>query len=237
MERPGSVAVTPILTPQAQALVERVGAEGELKRLLEIRIPELIAYQNARYARRYSDFVKKVLGAERVKTPGQTRLSEAVARYLFKLMAYKDEYEVARLYQKPEFAAAVAKQFGANAELTYRLHPPFMRYLGVEKKMNFGEWFDKGFELLTKMKALRGTPLDLFGYASVRRTERALIKEYRTLIEDTLKTLSPATYEQAVQLAELPDMIRGYEDVKMKNVARYREEVNKMKKERVRVRV
>ncbi len=237
IDRPTNVAVTPVLTPQANALVERVGAEGELKRLLDVRIPELIAYQNARYARRYSDFVKKVVGTERVKTPGNTRLSEAVARYLFKLMAYKDEYEVARLYRKPEFADAVAKQFGTDAELTYRLHPPFMRYMGIEKKIGLGEWFDKGFDLLTKMKALRGTPLDLFGYADVRRTERALIKEYRTLIEEALKTLSSDTYEEAVQLAELPDMIRGYEEIKMKNVERYREKVREMKKKGVRVRV
>ena len=223
------------LQPKARALVERVGAEGELRRLLEIRIPELMAYQSTRYARQYSDFVKKVLAAERVKMPGYTRLSEAVARYLFKLMAYKDEYEVARLYMKPEFAETVAKQFGPDAEIKYRLHPPLLRYMGVDKKISLGKWFDKGFNLLTKMKFLRGTPLDLFGYANVRRVERALIGEYRALIEEALINLSPDTYDRAVQLAELPDMIRGYEDIKMKNVERYRAQVRKLKKERVRV--
>ncbi|MGB0387367.1 MAG: indolepyruvate ferredoxin oxidoreductase family protein [Ardenticatenaceae bacterium] len=247
LERPGTLDVAnssgnasrlperSALQPKARALVDRVGADGELRRLLEIRVPELIAYQSVRYARKYVDFVKQVFTAEQSRVPGDTRLSQAVARHLFKLMAYKDEYEVARLYMKPEFTEAVTKQFGTDAKVEYRLHPPFLRYLGVEKKISLGKWFDKGFNLLTKMKALRGTPLDLFGYAEVRRVERKLISEYRTLIEETLLHLTPEGYQQAVQLAQLPDIIRGYEDIKLKNIERYRQEVRNLKKERRRV--
>jgi indolepyruvate ferredoxin oxidoreductase len=195
---------------------------------LEIRVPELIAYQNLAYAQDYAGFVKRVLAAElRLGTAG-TPLSEAVARYLFKLMAYKDEYEVARLYLQPAFQEAITAEFGTQAKVTYQLHPPLLRELGLKRKVGFGRWFDTVYHLLATLKGLRGTAMDIFGYAKVRRVERQLIGEYRALMEAVLPTLSPDTVTQAVQLAELPDMIRGYEEIKLANVARFREKVQEL---------
>jgi indolepyruvate ferredoxin oxidoreductase len=216
--RGGAQLIRPVLDESARRLLDSVGADGELQRLLEIRIPELIAYQNEAYAASYVDFVKKVRAAEQ----GDSRLSEAVARYLYKLMAYKDEYEVARLHLRREFQQALEDQFGANAAIQYQLHPPLLKALGLKHKIGLGRWFNAGYWLLTRLKGLRGGSLDIFGYAKIRRLERALIAEYKAMIIAELATLTPAGYDRVVQLAELPDMIRGYEDVKLRNVARYR---------------
>lgn len=229
LARAGAIDTKPELSPAALAIVDSVGAEGELRRLLEIRVPELIAYQDTAYARTYADFVKEVLTAELKLNSEAAPLSEAVARYLFKLMAYKDEYEVARLHLKPEFHQALAQQFGEGATIKYQLHPPLLRALGLNKKIGLGRWFDLGYWLLNKMRWLRGTPFDIFGYAKVRRVERALIEEYRTLITQELQGLSPETRERALKIARLPDMIRGYEEIKLNSVARFREEVDKIR--------
>jgi indolepyruvate ferredoxin oxidoreductase len=213
------------LTPAARALVERVGGDVELKRLLTIRVPELIDYQDEHYARDYVDFVARVRKAEQAAVPGETRLSEAVARYLFKLMAYKDEYEVARLHLKADLARSLAEEYPGGVKVQYNLHPPMLRALGLTRKLKFGSWFDGAFRALRGMKRLRGTALDPFGRAEVRRLERALPGEYRALIERALGGLSRDTYERAVKAARLPDTIRGYEDIKLRNVEKYREEV------------
>jgi indolepyruvate ferredoxin oxidoreductase len=220
--RVGAVERQPNLSRAARKLIDSVGAEGELRRLLEIRVPELIAYQSVGYAREYAAFVARVRAAEQAAAPGQTRLSEAVARYLFKLMAYKDEYEVARLHLTSGLDSALAEAFGPDAKIHYHLHPPFLRALGWKKKIKFGKWFDAGYQVLMRAKRLRGTRLDPFGRAEVRQVERALIGEYRELVQRALVGLAPDTYERAVQLAELPDMIRGYEDIKLRNVERFR---------------
>ena len=235
LHRRGEVAARPELTPDAEAMVERVGASGELRRLLEIRVPELIDYQSEAYAQQYTDFVRQVMAAEQQVMPGQTQLSEMVARYLFKLMAYKDEYEVARLHLKSEVKQAIAEQFGGGAQIKYQLHPPTLRYMGLKKKIGLSRWFDPVFGLLVKMRGLRGTSFDIFGRAEVRRVERELITEYRNLMEEAVAGLSSDTYNWAVRLAELPDMIRGYEEIKLNNITRFREEVQKLKAERVRV--
>jgi indolepyruvate ferredoxin oxidoreductase len=198
---------------------------GETLRLAAIRVPELIEYQNRAYAQQYLDFVKKVAAAEAAWVSGRTELSEAVARYLFKLMAYKDEYEVARLHLKSDLAAALAAEYPEGVKIEYHLHPPTLRGLGWKKKITLGKWFDRVFRALARMKSLRGTPLDPFGRAAVRRLERQLIGEYRALIDKAVAGLSPETYEPAVKLARLPDLIRGYEDIKVGNVKRFRAEV------------
>jgi indolepyruvate ferredoxin oxidoreductase len=227
--RLGEVEAAPAaLSAAARALVDRVGADGELRRLLEIRVPELIDYQSEAYAREYVDDVARVRAAERAAVPGETRLSEAVARYLFKLMAYKDEYEVARLHLKADFQRTLAEEFPGGVKVQYNLHPPLLRALGLSRKLKFGAWFDSAFRALAGMKGLRGTPLDPFGRAAVRRVERALPGEYRGLIDRALGGLSPATYERAVRVAKLPDVIRGYEDIKLRNVERFREEARKI---------
>ena len=227
-KRVGAVETTAPLTAAARALVDHVGAEGELKRLLEIRVPELIDYQDDRYARTYVEFVARVRAAERAAVPGDTRLSAAVARYLFKLMAYKDEYEVARLHLKANLGSALAAEFPDGARVQYNLHPPFLRALGLTRKLKLGTWFDAAFRALVSMKRLRGTELDPFGRAAVRRAERALPGEYRAMIERLLSGLTPATYERAVAAARLPDLIRGYEDIKLRNIERYRAELDKL---------
>jgi indolepyruvate ferredoxin oxidoreductase len=220
--RNGALSSPPRLSRAARKLIDSVAAESELRRLLEIRVPELSAYQSASYAREYIAFVARVRAAERAAAPGQTRLSEAVARYLFKLMAYKDEYEVARLHLNGGLRQSLAGTFGAGARLRYHLHPPFLRALGWSKKIKLGKWFEIGYQILMRAKVLRGTRLDPFGYAAIRQLERALIGEYRGLVEQALTELSPATYERAVELAGLPDMIRGYEQIKLRNVERFR---------------
>jgi len=223
--RLGAVEVRPELGREARALVEHVGATGELRRLLELRVPELCAYASAAYAREYVEFVRRVYLAEAAMVPGETRLSEGVARYLFKLMAYKDEYEVARLHLAQDLATALAAEFPGGVTVRYNLHPPFLRALGMTRKLKLGKWFDGVFRLLVGLRRLRGTALDPFGYAEVRRVERALPGEYRALVEKALVSLSPETYEAAVKLANLPDVIRGYEAIKLRNVGRFRDEV------------
>ncbi|MCY3976640.1 MAG: indolepyruvate ferredoxin oxidoreductase family protein [Chloroflexi bacterium] len=225
LKRPGAVEVVPKPSAAAQTLIDSVNAKGELKRLLEVRAPELIAYQNESYARRYLDDVKRVLAADQALSPDTTDLSEAFARYLFKLMAYKDEYEVARLSLKREVRTALAEQFGARAKMSYHLQPPILKALGLKRKIKVGRSFDLVYRALRQLRFLRGTPFDFFGYDRVRRTERELITQYRRLIFDALETLNQENYAQVTKLAALPDMIRGYDEVKLGNVERFWEAV------------
>ena len=224
LRRKGSVEILPKISSTAQRLIDSVAATGELKRLLAHRVPELMAYQNAAYAGRYVADVKKVYDIEQSVCPGVTDLSEAVARYLFKLMAYKDEYEVARLSLKAEVRAALAEQFGEGARFHYHLHPPILKALGMRNKIKFGRWFDAVYHLLARLKGLRGTPFDIFGYDRVRRVERALIEQYRQMIFAALDGLDADNYGRAVKLARLPDRVRGYDEIKLGNVERFWQE-------------
>jgi indolepyruvate ferredoxin oxidoreductase len=214
-------------TPEAMAqeLLASSGFVGEVRRLAEIRIPELILYQSSVYARRYVDFVRQVVAVEASRVPGQTRLGEAVARYLFKLMAYKDEYEVARLLLKDEFFQRVRAEFGYDAQLAFNLHPPLLRALGLKRKLRLGMWFVPVLKVLRALRSNRGTPLNIFGYGKVRRVERQLIGTYRQLIESLLTDLDVDNYHIAVQIAELPDLIRGYEDIKLASVDEFHRQV------------
>jgi indolepyruvate ferredoxin oxidoreductase len=226
--RAGAVRPAAALDAAARALVDSVAAQGELRRLLEVRVPALIAYQDATYARIYVDFVRRVAEAERARVPGETRLGEAVARYLYKLMAYKDEYEVARLHLSPEVRASIAAEFGADAVVRYQLHPPLLRALGLRRKIGLGRWIDPAFRALVALRRLRGTALDPFGHARVRRVERALIGQYREMVERALRDLSPATHDRAVRVARLPDLVRGYEEVKLRSVGRFWDEARSL---------
>jgi indolepyruvate ferredoxin oxidoreductase len=198
------------------------GDRGELRRLAEVRVPELVAYQNADWARRWAEAVRRVHVAEQERTPGHSEITEAVARQLFKLMAYKDEYEVARLHLDAVERAKRDAEFGAGAKVYFMLHPPLLRALGLKRKLKLGRWFVPAFKLLYRMRRLRGTKLDVFGYAKVRRTERELIGEYEALVDETLSLLTPETHAPALELLELPDVIRGYEEIKLRNVVLYR---------------
>jgi indolepyruvate ferredoxin oxidoreductase len=224
----GQVTEAPVLSADARHLVDSVGAAGELQRLLEIRVPELIAYQDADYARPYVDFVRRVAEEEQRRTPGRHGVSEAVARHLYKLMAYKDEYEVARLHLSAALRAETESKFGPHVKLYWHLHPPLLRSLGLKRKIKLGQWFAPAFAALRAMRRLRGTALDPFGYAEVRRVERQLIGEYRQMIEAVLAKLTPATHDAAVAIAELPDEVRGYERIKLDNVKRFREKSSQL---------
>lgn len=211
------------IDPRVDELLTRVRLAPEVERLARIRANELLAFQNLKLARRYVAFVGRVADRERRVMPGQQRLSEAVARHLFKLMAYKDEYEVARLHLDPRFEQALADQFPEGGKISYRLHPPMLRALGMRDKLVLGEWFRPAFQALYEMRRLRGTPLDPFGHAEVRRVERELIADYAARIRNAVEQLSAGTYDRAVALASLPELIRGYEEIKLANVARYRD--------------
>jgi len=228
IRRTGMLDIRPQISDEARTLIEIVPDQGELRRLLKIRVPELIAYQNKAYAEQYVTFVKFVFDKETALNADKTEITEAVARYLFKLMAYKDEYEVARLHMKPEFKTMIKDDFGADARYDYMLHPPFLRALGMKKKIKLGRWFDPAYRLLIKMKFLRGTPFDLFGYAKVRRVERQLIKQYRQLMTDAMSNLKEENYSTILELARLPDIVRGYEDIKLRNVEKFENRVHEL---------
>ena len=198
-------------------------AATELERLLAIRIGELAGYQNKRYAQSYEDAVQTVAAAEQAACGEAGPVSEAVARQLFKLMAYKDEYEVARLHLDPVQRAQIKAQYGDKAKVVYHLHPPLLRALGLKRKLKLGPWFDVFFRMLKAMRGVRGHWYDPFGRAEVRRVERALVAEYRAQVDQALTMLRPDTQSAVAQLCELPDMIRGYEDIKLGNVERWRE--------------
>ncbi|MGW6455466.1 indolepyruvate ferredoxin oxidoreductase family protein [Streptomyces sp. NPDC055078] len=194
-------------------------ADSALARLVGIRVPELVAYQDAAYAARYVADVERVRAAEEAAVPGSAKLAETVAANLFKLLAYKDEYEVARL--SLDTRARAEESFGAGARVAWKLHPPVLRALGMRRKVSLGPWFTPAFSALHAMRRLRGTRLDVFGYARVRRVERALIPEYRKVIEEQLARLAPDTLERAVEIAGLPDLVRGYEEIKLRSVDTY----------------
>ncbi len=211
-----------VVDPAAvDAVRSRVRADGEVGAVLDRRVPELVAYQSARYARAYADVVEEVRQAEEEAVPGSTQLTEAVARNLYKLMAYKDEYEVARLALDPAMDERLAAQFGPGSRASYRLHPPVLRALGMKDKVELGPWFKPAFQALYRMRHVRGTRLDVFGYAGVRRVERELVQEYRRTIEGLLDRLDDTSLPLAVEIAELPDLVRGYEHIKLAGVEEY----------------
>ena len=189
------------------------------------RVEFLTGYQDAAYAQQYSDFVAEVRAAEAAKVGG-TRLTEAVARYLFKLMAYKDEYEVARLYTDSSFMDKVNAQFEGDFKLKFHLAPPLLakhNAKGELVKKEYGSWMFGAFKLLAGLKGLRGGALDIFGYTAERKMERALIVEYRDTLRGLLGSLAAANLVQAVAIASVPEEIRGYGHVKERHLKAARE--------------
>jgi indolepyruvate ferredoxin oxidoreductase len=188
--------------------------------LVARRVEFLTGYQNAAYAEAYRAFVQKVQAAE--SPLGKTALAEAVARHLFKLMAYKDEYEVARLHSDPAFLQRIAGMFEGEYKLHYHLAPPLIAKKNAQGelvKRSFGPAMGTVFGLLARLKGLRGTALDPFGRTEERRTERALIAEYRTSVEEMLAGLTAANHAAAVEVARIPEQIRGYGHVKARYLA------------------
>ena len=223
-------AVERIATPAqvvsiASLVSSNAGFSRNLDEMVAKRVEFLTAYQDAAYAKKYGDFVEQVRVAEAARVGG-TRLTEAVARYYYKLMAYKDEYEVARLYTDPAFMAKVKAQFEGDYALKFHLAPPLLAKRndkGELVKKQYGAWMFKAFGVLAKLKGLRGGAFDIFGYTEERKTERALIGEYRKTVEGLLGLLSKDNLGTAVGIASIPEDIRGYGHVKERHLKAARE--------------
>jgi indolepyruvate ferredoxin oxidoreductase len=206
----------------AQTIV--VQMPQSLDAIIRKRVEFLTGYQDAAYAAQYAALVARVREAESSLKLGN-KLATAVAKSLFKLMAYKDEYEVARLTTDGRFLEQLKTQFEGDVKLKFNLAPPLFAKKDAKGhlvKAEFGSWMWGVFKLLAKLKGLRGGAFDIFGYTAERRMERALIVEYRGMVEDLLGTLDAANHATAVELAALPEQIRGFGHVKEKAVAEYR---------------
>jgi indolepyruvate ferredoxin oxidoreductase len=192
-----------------------------LDELVERRVQLLTDYQSAAYAARYSALVERVRKAE-ADALGSEELSKAVARYFAKLMAYKDEYEVARLYADGEFAKKVGAMFEGDYKLVFHLAPPLLAkadpQTGEPAKIRFGSWMMPAFKMLAKLKGLRGTALDLFGHTEERKMERQLVDDYERTIGELAAALSRDNHAVAIEIATLPEAIRGYGHIKAKSM-------------------
>ncbi|TFW25020.1 indolepyruvate ferredoxin oxidoreductase family protein [Massilia arenosa] len=211
-------SVTKLVTP---AKVIEFKRSEKLDDVVARRVDLLTAYQNAGYAAQYKAFVDEVRAAE-AKLGQGTRLTEAVARYFYKLMAYKDEYEVARLYTSGAFGEKIAGMFEQGYTLKFHLAPPLLAKKNKDghlQKKEYGPWVMTAFRVLAKLKGLRGTPLDVFGYTEERRMERALIKQYRATVAGLLPWLTAENLGTAVAIASIPEEIRGYGHIKERHLA------------------
>ncbi|MBB6554156.1 indolepyruvate ferredoxin oxidoreductase family protein [Nonomuraea rubra] len=204
-------------------------SQASLDDVIATRVADLTGYQNATYARTYADDVHHVraLATERAGEEAGTAIALAYARGLHKLMAYKDEYEVARLHLDPAEQARREREFGADAVVSVLLHPPVLRAMGMKRKIKVRRSAGVLFRGLRAARVLRGTAFDVFGRAGVRRVERELIPEYRDLVRTALDRLTPGTAAAVEELAGLPDLIRGYEDIKLARVTEFRERARK----------
>jgi len=208
-------------------------AKKTLDETIAFRAKFLADYQDEAYSKRYLADVERVRSAEAKAAPGSTELTEAFAKGLFKLMAYKDEYEVARLYSDGEFAKALQGQFDGDPGLKVLLAPPLLarrdKVTGHLQKREFGPWIFKAFGVLASLKGLRGTALDIFGYTAERKMERALPGEYSAMIFRYLG--GKLDLPRLVALAKMPEVVRGYGHIKEANVARYRAECARIESE------
>jgi indolepyruvate ferredoxin oxidoreductase len=218
-------SVEQMLTPaQTIEFKKRDSQEDALAKRVEF----LTQYQNAAYAQQYKSFIEKV------KAAGNEQLTEAVTKYLFKLMAYKDEYEVARLHTDTAFHDKIKNLFEGEVKLSYHLAPPLIskkNSKGELQKQPYGAWMLTGFKLLAKLKGLRGTAFDIFGKTEERKMERALIGEYRASIEKLLPVLNASNASAAVEIARIPEQIKGFGHVKERNVVAARAKWSKLEEE------
>ncbi|MFZ0115286.1 MAG: indolepyruvate ferredoxin oxidoreductase family protein [Xanthobacteraceae bacterium] len=209
--------------PRPEAIDPARKLSQSFDEVVERRVVFLTDYQDAAYAARYRAVVERAKAIETAKALGKTGLADAVARYLFKLMAYKDEYEVARLYTDPSFERQVRNDIGGE-HLRYQVHlaPPLLarrdKITGVPRKMTFGPWIFPVFRMLAKFKFLRGTVFDPFGHTAERKIERSLVREYEALLEEIFVKLTPENHHLAVGLAAIPDKIRGFGHVKLRHL-------------------
>ena len=213
-----------LLAPAPEATSDARRLSQSLDETVARRFAFLTLYQDAAYAARYQRWIERTKAAEAARAPGKCGLAEAVARYLFKLMAYKDEYEVARLYADDAFVKQVHNEVGGERlRLHLHLAPPLIarrdKTTGEPKKMTFGPWVFPLLRLLAKLKFLRGSVFDPFGYTAERRIERRLIADYEAMLEEVLAKLTPDNHHVAVGLAAIPEKIRGFGHVKMRHLA------------------
>ncbi|HEY6024216.1 MAG TPA: indolepyruvate ferredoxin oxidoreductase family protein, partial [Pseudolabrys sp.] len=217
-------ALEALIEPRPQEQNDALKLSQSFAETVSRRAEFLTAYQNASYARRYRDWVEKIRTVEAEKAAGQCGLAEAVARYLFKLMAYKDEYEVARLYSETSFLDRVKSGFdGDKLRVEFHLAPPLLArhdpQTGEPKKMSFGPWMLNVFRALAKLKFLRGTAFDPFWHTAERQIERQLISDYEKLLGEIVEQLTPNNHRLAVELAMIPEKIRGFGPVKQRHLA------------------
>jgi indolepyruvate ferredoxin oxidoreductase len=208
---------------QPTTLESSLKPSANIGETIDRRFDQLRAYQSRRYARRYRRLVEAARDAEGEKTPGQSGFAEAVARYAYKLMAYKDEYEVARLYSSEAFAQRLGAQFEGDFKLQIHLAPPLLTRkdpdTGLPVKRTFGPWMLKAMRVLARFKILRGTKLDVFGYSRERRAERQLITDYAATVGELIDGLHRDNHPLAVEIASVPETIRGYGYIKTRNLA------------------
>ena len=201
-----------------------------LDKIIDRRVELLTAYQDRAYADQYRSLVSQVRAAEQRLGKGN-RLSLAVARYAFKLMAYKDEYEVARLFTSGAFMEKLHSQFEGDFSLQFNLAAPLFSKkdrTGHLVKTQYGSWIWHAFRVLAKFKGLRGTAFDLFGYSAERKSERQLASDYREMVQQLAAALTADNLEQAIALASLPEQVRGYGHVKQQGMRKYYDEVEKL---------
>jgi indolepyruvate ferredoxin oxidoreductase len=205
------------------ALLDRCRAlDDETRRLLAVRVAGLLRHQDAAWAGRYVDAVLDASRRERAALGegAEPMVTRAVVRNLHKLMAYKDEYEVARLHLEAAMKARAEREFTGRVRIHYHLHPPLLRALGMSRKLRLGRWFEPALWLLASMRGLRGTPFDPFGRTEVRRLERRLVEWYAGVLERALAQLGPGSQARVAEIASLPDGIRGYESLKLDSARR-----------------
>jgi indolepyruvate ferredoxin oxidoreductase len=215
------------------SLVETAAAEaapGEMPRqlaqtldeVIAVREAQLVAYQDRDYAQRYRDLVDRVRLVEQQRVPGSAALTEAVARSYYKLLAYKDEYEVARLYSEPQFRRQLTDSFDGDYRLSIHLAPPLLSRIdpatGEPRKREFGPWIFPILRVLAGLKGLRGTRFDVFGYTAERKMERRLVADYEREVEVLVRRLTSDTHNLAVAIARLPETVRGFGHVKLASV-------------------
>ena len=198
-----------------------------LDQLLNRLANDLADYQDDTYAARFLDTMAPIREAEHRIVPGSTDLAATAARSLHKLMAYKDEYEVARLALLPEMQQKYRDVGGADTDVTYHLHPPMLRSMGVDHKIKFRRTGKPSFVALRAMKRVRGTIADPFRWAEVRKLERAMIPEFEQALGTIASRLSAANFAEAIEIADLPDLVRGYEHIKLGRAKKYRAELAK----------
>jgi indolepyruvate ferredoxin oxidoreductase len=221
--RKAALDLASVTREAAPAKVVALQRPQSFEALVADRTAFLTAYQNAAYAQRYAELVERVRVVEQ-RERGTTLLAKAVASGLYKLMAYKDEYEVARLYTDKRFLAQLGEQFEGKPVLRFHLAPPVLGRRDAEGravKTSFGPWMMNAFRVLAKLRGLRGTALDVFGRTAERRMERQLIADYRAMVEDVLARFERAEridFDTALALARLPEQIRGFGHVKEESV-------------------